>query len=208
MVLEADAADPDDDPVSPVFDPGQRHAFVDMDAFGAQPAAHHFDQFGVVVAEQGGHLEQGDTRSETAVGLGELDADGFLTQATNEDSDGDGVGDASDGSPLDASTSDPGERPDEPEVAVSQTSVALTSANRSVELIVSNAGAGELQWVAIAANDALVTVTLSGASGGRLTIALAPGFEPGTSRLETSVRVFDATGAFQDLVRVTVILGG
>ena len=36
---------------------------------------------------------------------------------------------------------------------------------------------------------ALVTVTLSGASG-------------------TSVRVFDATGAFQDLVRVTIIIGG
>ena len=135
-------------------------------------------------------------------------ADGFLTQATNEDSDGDGVGDASDGRPLDASTSDPGERPDEPEVAVSQTSVSLTGANRSVELTVSNAGTGELQWVAVADNDALVTVTLSGASGGRLTIAIAPGFEPGTTRLETSVRVFDATGAFQDVVRVTVILGG
>ncbi len=136
--------------------------------------------------------------------------DGFVTDPLDEDTDDDGVTDKADGMPLDGGTSEQGEKPGEPAVAVDRTEVVLTKDDRVAKVAVTNSGAGDLNWTALSSNEALVQ-TSPGAEtrqGNGVLLIMAPGdypFEAGAAA-ETTVKVLDVGGAEKDFREIAVTM--
>jgi hypothetical protein len=153
----------------------------------------------------------GDTLSDgEEASLGE---DGYVTDPLLKDTDGDGTQDHQDGQPLDAeSTVNPSMPPDEPVVAV-DTNVVLLKADRRVAAIaVSNAGTGQLNWTAAAANDGLVNLSTSApaiqAGDGGVVITADAAYDFAVlPPVLTKVRIVDVGGEEQDYQEIDVFLG-
>jgi hypothetical protein len=138
-------------------------------------------------------------------------ADGWVTDPTDPDTDGDGTPDGVDGSPLDDSTSGLGTALGEPIVAVSTNQVVLDDATSYAIVEVSNAGQGDLNWIALSEELAIAragTQDRVGAAGALLVISSPPGFPFGlVGAVKTSVRVIDASGAERDEQVISVQVG-
>lgn len=139
--------------------------------------------------------------------------DGYITDPLLRDTDGDGTSDRFDGQPLDPDTVvDPSTPPDEPVVAV-DTNVVLLNANRRVAAIsVSNAGSGQLNWTAAAANLGLVDLSTAApaiqAGPGGVVVAASAGYDfASLPPVLTRVRIVDIGGAEQDYQDIDVFLG-
>ncbi len=142
-----------------------------------------------------------------------LGVDGFTTDPLDPDTDDDGTPDGSDGAPIDgSSTATPPPAP-EPIVAVSATTVRLSSANRIALVTVTNAGAGTLEWSASAEDAALIRTSPAlpdrRPQGTHLSIT-APGSFDFTSsgNFQTRVLVADVSGAVRDSVEIVVNVVG
>lgn len=138
--------------------------------------------------------------------------DGYVTDPLNADTDDDGVSDGSDGQPVDGGTSEMGEMPDEPVVAIDINSVFLSKGVRVVSVKVTNSGTGILRWTATSDNEAIATVSPSAPDqrngDGTILISAAANFDlDNVGILETTVHVIDLSGATHDIQSIAVSFG-
>ncbi len=135
---------------------------------------------------------------------------GFLTDPLNPDTDGDGTPDGQDGAPLDHLSVAPAPAEFRTRMVLAPAAVSLTRTAKSKEVAISNEGSGELEWVAVAADPGLITVTPETGAGGRQLTVAAPttlGFDFYGS-VRTAVYVFDVTGPRKPPQAVQVLVKG
>ncbi len=138
--------------------------------------------------------------------------DGFVTDPLKADTDGDGEPDATDGHPLDPTTTVAPTPADEPAVAVDTALVTLTESSPMGIVNVTNAAGGELQWSAHSENHAIALTSPSieqiRAGDGTLLIMVPNSFDfTAGDGLVTVVRVLDMLGATADEQQIVVKIG-
>jgi hypothetical protein len=138
--------------------------------------------------------------------------DGFVTDPLSADTDEDGEPDATDGHPLDPTTTVAPAPADEPAVAVDTALVTLTESNPMGIVNVTNASGGTLQWTAHSENQAIALTSPSveqiRAGDGTLLIMVPNGFDfSDGDGLVTVVRVLDILGATADEQEILVKIG-
>jgi hypothetical protein len=138
--------------------------------------------------------------------------DGFVTDPLNADTDGDGEPDATDGHPLDPTTTLAPAPADEPEVAVDTAMVTLTETNPMAIVNVTNASGGTLQWAAHSQNQAIALASPNieqiRVGDGVLLIMAPNGFDfTAGDGLVTVVRVLDMLGGTADEQEIMVKIG-
>jgi hypothetical protein len=136
--------------------------------------------------------------------------DGYVTDPNNPDTDDDGIADGVDGQPVDAGSDEVGELPDEPVVAIAESTVFLNQDEPVVTVEVTNSGSGVLTWAAVSANETIALTNPDSAErrvgDGLLFIRVPPGIDFGLQDgQETTVRVVDMTGSTQDSQSITVV---
>jgi hypothetical protein len=136
---------------------------------------------------------------------------GWITDPTQDDTDGDGTPDGADGSPLHPTTTSATPAL-EPVVAVSTNELIVGDDGQLSAVIISNAGSGALLWIAESANPSLVQVAngddVGVQAGGLLLLQLPPGLNPASlDGVAVEVRVTDVSGAVNDQKTITVVFG-
>ena len=185
------------------MDPAVSDGAADVDGDGLNNREEYLHGTRIDVADTDGDgLDDAEERS--------LGADGEVTDPGVADTDGDGIPDGADSFPLDALGRGAAVFP-EPVVELSVDTVRLAPNAPLAETTVSNAGAGELRFVAWSDDPRLVVASppwpRSGQQGEALSLMLAANEVPAED-VTVGVHVMDLTGREHDVRTLSVLVSG